>query len=68
MVSVQEAIMISYSYHIQCQGSRNRQTQLSVIYCLFVDIRGSVAFVILPIDMENASQLSKRNLSTISIS
>ena len=61
-------VTISNSYHLQCQGARNCQSQMSVTCWLFVDIHGSIAFPILPIDIDNPSRLSKRTLSIISIS
>ena len=67
MLSVHEAIKISYSYHLWCQRWRNCQ-KMSVTCWMVVDIHGSVAFSKLPIYMENLSRLSKHTLSIISIS
>ena len=68
MSSVHEAINISYSNLLRCQGSRDCQSQTSVTWSLFNGIHGSFAFPILPIDVENLSRLSERTLSMISIS
>ena len=38
MLSVHEAIKISYSYHLPCQGSRNCQSQIYVSNHSFVDM------------------------------
>ena len=66
MLSVHEAIKISYLYHLVCQGSRNSQKS-DVSNHSVVCWHGSVAFPILPIDIENLSRLSKCTLPIISI-
>ena len=48
MLSVHEAVKISYLYPLRCQ-----LLKLDYIFWLFVDIHGSVAFpLLLPIDTE----------------
>ena len=66
MLSVHEAIKISYAYHLACLGSRNSQKS-DVSNHSVVCWHGSVAFPILPIDIENLSRLSKCTLPIISI-
>ena len=66
MLSVHEAIKISYSYHLPCQGSRNCQKS-DVSNHSIVCWHGSVAFPILPIHIANLSRLSKCTLPIISI-
>ena len=58
MLSVHEAIQISYSYHLPCQGSRNCQKS-DVSNHSFVDM---VRSPILPIHIANLSRLSKCTL------
>ena len=65
MLSLYEAIKILYSYHLRCQGWRNCQKHVKSLVGLVVDFHGSVAFPILPIDIENVSRLSKHTLSMI---
>ena len=66
MLSLHEAIKISYLYHLAHQGSRNSQKS-DVSNHSVVCWHGSIAFPILPIDIENLSQLSKCTLPIISI-
>ena len=63
MLSVHEAIKISYSYHLPCQGSRNCQKS-DVSNHSFVDM---VRLPILPIHIANLSRLSKCTLPITSI-
>ena len=63
MLSVHEAIKISYSYHLPCQGSRNCQKS-DVSNHSFVDM---VRSPILPIHIANLSRLSKCTLPITSI-
>ena len=64
VLSVHEAMKISYSHHLACQGSRNSQKS-DVSNHSVVCWHGSVAFPILPIDIENLSRLSKCTLPII---
>ena len=63
MLSVHEAIKISYSHHLPCQGSRNCQKS-DVSNHSFVDM---VRSPILPIHIANLSRLSKCTLPITSI-
>ena len=65
MLSVHESIKISYSHHIRCQqrreykGLSNRFQWLVVLVVTGCWYTCSVAFPILPIDIENLPRLSK---------
>ena len=68
MLSVLEAMTISYSDHLQCQSlMMDCQSQTLVTCWLFVDIHSSAAFPILPMDIENRSRLLECTLLIVSI-